>query len=283
MATVRPPLSGDARERHSKSQLSTLQNYRIIDSSGFRPDVSKSKGMVVYQLDDGLMYQSDGTNWNRMWSAANDGASSGLDADLLDGNSSAFYLPASSYTAADVLAKMLTVDGAGSLLDADLLDAQSSAYYLNAGNLNAGTLPEARGGTALTSLATFGWTPSWTNLTVGNGTQEAYYFQIGKFAYFNIIVTFGSTSSITGLPRVTLPNGWTFRSIMPAMSIHYVDASAAAHYVGTGAVISIGTAMDCYVINASTTYATRTNVSSTVPFTWTTTDILRIGITTALA
>lgn len=38
-------------------------------------------------------------------------------------------LAASSYTAADVLAKLLTVDGAGSGLDADLLDGQSSAYY----------------------------------------------------------------------------------------------------------------------------------------------------------
>lgn len=38
-------------------------------------------------------------------------------------------LPASSYTAADVLTKLKTVDGAGSGLDADLLDGQSSAYF----------------------------------------------------------------------------------------------------------------------------------------------------------
>ena len=38
-------------------------------------------------------------------------------------------LPASSYTAADILTKIKTVDGAGSGLDADLLDGQSSAYY----------------------------------------------------------------------------------------------------------------------------------------------------------
>jgi hypothetical protein len=48
------------------------------------------------------------------------------------------------YTAADVLAKLLTVDGAGSGLDADLLDGQSSAFYQNAGNLNAGSVPDAR-------------------------------------------------------------------------------------------------------------------------------------------
>ena len=38
-------------------------------------------------------------------------------------------LPAASYTAADVLAKLLTVDGAGSGIDADLLDGQSSAAH----------------------------------------------------------------------------------------------------------------------------------------------------------
>ena len=38
-------------------------------------------------------------------------------------------LNSSAYTAADVLAKLLTVDGAGSGLDADLLDGQSSAYF----------------------------------------------------------------------------------------------------------------------------------------------------------
>ena len=38
-------------------------------------------------------------------------------------------LASSSYTAADVLSKMLTVDGASSGLDADLLDGQHGAYY----------------------------------------------------------------------------------------------------------------------------------------------------------
>lgn len=38
-------------------------------------------------------------------------------------------LPSSSYTASDVLSKVLTVDGASSGLDADLLDGQHGAYY----------------------------------------------------------------------------------------------------------------------------------------------------------
>jgi hypothetical protein len=47
-------------------------------------------------------------------------------------------------TASNLLATILTVDGAGSGLDADLLDGQSGAYYQSASNLNAGTLPDAR-------------------------------------------------------------------------------------------------------------------------------------------
>ncbi len=46
-------------------------------------------------------------------------------------------LNSSSYAAADVLTKMLTVDGAGSGLDADKLDGQSSAYYRNYTNLTS--------------------------------------------------------------------------------------------------------------------------------------------------
>lgn len=53
------------------------------------------------------------------------------------------YVTTASYTAADVRAKLLTVDGASSGIDADLLDGQHGSYYLSAANLT-GTLPDAR-------------------------------------------------------------------------------------------------------------------------------------------
>lgn len=46
--------------------------------------------------------------------------------------------------AADILTKIKTVDGASSGLDADLLDGQEGSFYRSADNLNAGTLPAAR-------------------------------------------------------------------------------------------------------------------------------------------
>ena len=93
-----------------------------------------------------------------------DGTGSGLDADLLDGQSSAYYATAASVssnttaiaantsklsgieagatgdqTAAEILTALKTVDGAGSGLDADLLDGQSSAYYATAAAVSSNT------------------------------------------------------------------------------------------------------------------------------------------------
>lgn len=70
-----------------------------------------------------------GANNALVWNPNNDGAGSGLDADLLDGLQAAAFLLASAYTAGDVLAKLLTVDGAGSGLDADLLDGLQAADF----------------------------------------------------------------------------------------------------------------------------------------------------------
>jgi hypothetical protein len=69
---------------------------------------------------------------------------------------------AASYTAADVLAKLITVDGAGSLLDADFLDGLNSATANTAstivardasGNFAAGTITATLSGNASTATA----------------------------------------------------------------------------------------------------------------------------------
>jgi len=59
-----------------------------------------------------------------------DGSGSGLDADLLDGHDSSYYLQSSSDTASQILTKLKTVDGTGSGLDADLLDGLDSKQFL---------------------------------------------------------------------------------------------------------------------------------------------------------
>ena len=118
-----------------------------------------------------------------------DGAGSGLDADLLDGQSSAFYLAASAYNAADVLNKLLTVDGAGSGIDADLLDGQQGAYYLpasayTAADVRAKLLTVDGSGSGIDADLLDGWDRDtlrqWGNLIgmpfawVGQGGQPAW-------------------------------------------------------------------------------------------------------------
>jgi hypothetical protein len=50
------------------------------------------------------------------------------------------------------------------------------------------------------------WTPTWTGLTIGNGTVQARYIQIGKTVSFELRVDFGSTTALTATQgEFTLP------------------------------------------------------------------------------
>jgi len=66
-----------------------------------------------------------------------DGRDVASDGSKLDGIESG---ATGDQTASEILNAIKTVDGSGSGLDADLLDGESSAYYRNASNLNAGTI-----------------------------------------------------------------------------------------------------------------------------------------------
>lgn len=143
-----------------------------------------------------------------------DGAGSGLDADLLDGNSSAFFLPAASYTAADVLAKLITVDGSGSLLDADFLDGQSGSFYNDAGNLT-GTINDARHATnsiALTKLVNASATAHFLMRT----TAGAGAWEDGTAAQAKTALAI-TTSDVSGLGTAAAKNTGTSGNTVPLL------------------------------------------------------------------
>lgn len=76
-------------------------------------------------------------------------------------------------SAAEILAALVTVDGAGSGLDADLLDGQSSTYYTNASNLSSGTVSTARLPAASTTAS--GIVERATQAEVDAGTDTTRY------------------------------------------------------------------------------------------------------------
>ena len=118
------------------------------------------------------------------------------------------------------------------------------------------------------------WMPTWTNLTVGNGTYgQRRYNKIGKIVFWKLDFTFGSTTSITASDiRFSLPISGNLNG---------------GQYSGNGFVLDSGTevydvqveytASDAYLrlrqANLTNNWVNGTRViSATSPFTWTTND-----------
>jgi hypothetical protein len=121
------------------------------------------------------------------------------------------------------------------------------------------------------------WTPAFTNLTIGNGTQSHIYTKVGNKVTLEGTITLGSTSSISGaLNDASVP--FTANTTQRAFNKCYFLDNGTANYVGT-AVVNDVNVLQLLADNAASTYLTFSNLSSTVPFTWTSTDIIRYSIT----
>lgn len=118
------------------------------------------------------------------------------------------------------------------------------------------------------------WTPSYTNITVGNGTVVAKYKQVGKKVSFRFRLTFGTTTSISTAPTITLP------VTAASDAVDFFSGDGAQTVGGTGAsqggsvYILSTTTMRPVSINTNGVYI---DITATVPFTWTNTDRLQVS------
>lgn len=122
------------------------------------------------------------------------------------------------------------------------------------------------------------FTPTWTNLTVGNATQIARYSQIGKNVKGYIFLTLGSTSSVGTIPTVTLPVTAS-SNIIPASdyaTIGQIRMNAGGTMVNGITLINTSGIILPVVLNAAGTYATDNGLTATVPATWATGNYIRI-------
>ena len=120
------------------------------------------------------------------------------------------------------------------------------------------------------------WSPSYANLTVGNGTVVARYIQVGDLVTAAWLFTMGSTSSVGTGPTVSLPVTATSSYTATYMTLgtaEYVNAWVAA-YLGLADNAST-TTVALQSIGASGIWAA---VSATVPFTFATSDALSFQI-----
>ena len=153
------------------------------------------------------------------------------------------------------------------------------------------TAPTATAGTNTTQLATTAFvtagiaavgvstsfTPSITNLTIGNGTRSGTYVQVNKTVYFQTKVTFGSTTTLTGNADLTLPVAPVGVSTFDAINVtcNFVKNSPTAIYLGYA--IIVGSTIRVLATLTNSTYAVQSDIGATVPFTWGTGDVISIA------
>ncbi len=129
-----------------------------------------------------------------------------------------------------------------------------------------------------TKFAETGWATDWTpaavgGLTIGNGTISGRYKELDDIVigYFNLI--FGTTTAITGGVTVDLPVTASSNYVAGKNSIGtaFLSDFTGSSYAGVIRLAGTGS-MGVLAQNASGTYLSLANLSSTIPFTWNTTD-----------
>lgn len=153
----------------------------------------------------------------------------------------------------------------------DTLDSPSHAAQ-HANINDAMVAVQTRLGTGSDPIGTWtAFTPSWTNLTVGNATQNWKYCYINNVLVITGYIQLGSTSSMGTNPYFPFPTG-----------------SAGTTAYGTAVYSDAGSAERqgmCYCLNGfnrfqfgvytiSGSIINRSNVSASFPHTWTTNDAI---------
>lgn len=119
------------------------------------------------------------------------------------------------------------------------------------------------------------YVPTWTNVTVGDGTVTARYTRVmGKTIKGYVRFVLGSTSAVSGAAVVSVP--LTIHASLAATSVRIGDCAYRDNSAGQ-------TFMGAPLVNTNTTIALFdtaspvSNVNTTVPFTWAQDDVLYVS------
>lgn len=121
------------------------------------------------------------------------------------------------------------------------------------------------------------WSPTYANLTVGNGTVVSKYAQDGKTVTFIYSLTWGSTSAFTASSNIDISFPVTAASDMGPFTVlgnasYYTNGIAV--FANGVTVLTSTTNMRPYALNASGTFLTVSQVNNTTPITWATGSVL---------
>lgn len=114
------------------------------------------------------------------------------------------------------------------------------------------------------------YTPTFTGLTLGNGTVSATYVKNGGIIVDEIVITFGSSTAITGAVIIGGLQAANSSSALISGTANLHD-SGTTYYAGAVRHAST-TSVEVHAQNSAGTYVALTQLSATVPHTWATGD-----------
>ncbi len=161
--------------------------------------------------------------------------------------------------------------------------ANSRLRSANFNNSGAGWIIRGDGTSYFSSISGLPWknsTPTYANITVGNGTVVSRYVQIGNTVHWQFMLTFGSTTTIGSSHTISFPVNAAVHFAAEKLDLGLAQLldDGTARYHGTVRRLNTST---CRVIvfNATATFLKDNNIDATNPHTWTTNDVLSFNIT----
>jgi len=116
------------------------------------------------------------------------------------------------------------------------------------------------------------FTPTFNNLTIGNGTVTGTYMQVNDVVWGTVRLVFGSTTSVTGTIQPALPVTASYVALQNIGQGIATDAGTANYVIFPIQISATNVAINAEV--SSGTYGALTSAGASVPFTWTTSDVL---------
>ena len=114
------------------------------------------------------------------------------------------------------------------------------------------------------------WSPTPTNLTVGDGTLTCTYLRLGHQVEVDIVFTLGSTSAVGTSPYIPLP----VTSVN--LGVWKVELKDTGTNNFIGQADAAGANLYVYKTNVVGSSLTYSGVTATTPFTWATGDVIKI-------
>lgn len=111
------------------------------------------------------------------------------------------------------------------------------------------------------------YTPTWTNVTVGNGNRLGRYVVLGKTVHFWAYFALGSTSAMGTNPTASLPLT-SAAQVRSVVNVFMQDVGANFH-LGWGIVGNNASTVTCYGLGGPGGTGGAATISATTPFTWT--------------